>query len=68
MYKHEVESRKHDTYTLYADPMLAQRLRRWPNIESAQDITPILFQCWASVADDGPTLKQHWVKVSRWLG
>ena len=20
----------------------------------------MLFQCWASVVDDGPTLKQHW--------
>ena len=25
---------------------------------------PMLVQCWASVADFGPTLKQHWVKVS----
>ena len=25
---------------------------------------PMLVQCWASVADDGPTLNQHWVSVS----
>ena len=24
----------------------------------------MLFQCWASVIDAGPTLKQHWVRVS----
>ena len=23
----------------------------------------MVSQCWASVADDGPTLKQHWVNV-----
>ena len=27
----------------------------------ARDIHPMLFQCWASVEDGGPTLKQHWV-------
>ena len=25
-------------------------------------------QCWSSVEDDGPTLAQHWVDVSRLLG
>ena len=24
----------------------------------------MLIQCWASVADDGPTLYQHWMNVS----
>ena len=24
---------------------------------------PIMFYCWASVADKGPTLKQHWVNM-----
>ena len=28
----------------------------------------MLFQCWASVIDTGPTLKQHWVNASRLLG
>ena len=23
----------------------------------------MLFQCWPSVVDDGPTLKQHWLRV-----
>ena len=25
---------------------------------------PMLVQCWASVADDGPALNQQWVSVS----
>ena len=33
-----------------------------------QDIHPMLFQCWASVADAGSTLIQHWADVSRFLG
>ena len=28
-----------------------------------QDVDPMLFQCWASVADGGLTLKQHWINV-----
>ena len=28
----------------------------------------MLFQCWDGVRDGGPTLKQHWVIVSRVLG
>ena len=28
----------------------------------------MLCQCWASVADDGPTLKQPWVNASCKLG
>ena len=27
---------------------------------------PMLVQCWASVADVGPTLIQHWISVSCW--
>ena len=23
----------------------------------------MLFQCWVSVVDGGPTLKQHWINV-----
>ena len=26
---------------------------------------PMLDQCWASVADDGTTLSQHWVSVTK---
>ena len=29
---------------------------------------PMLVKCWASVADDSPTLNQHWVSVSCLLG
>ena len=28
----------------------------------------MLFQCWASVVDDGPTLKQHWFNALCLLG
>ena len=28
----------------------------------------MLFQCWASVEDGGPTLKQHWVNVPCFQG
>ena len=42
---------------------------RLPKILSQQtrDVDPVLFQCWASVADGGPTFKQHWVSASRLL-
>ena len=29
-------------------------------IPAARDVQPMLFYCWTSVADDGPTVKQHW--------
>ena len=28
----------------------------------------MLFKCWASVEDGGPTFKQHWVNASCLLG
>ena len=28
----------------------------------------MLFQCWASVEDGGPTLKQHWTNAPCLLG
>ena len=31
-------------------------------------VEPMLFYCWASVADNGPTLKRHWLNVSCLLG
>ena len=30
----------------------------------SRDIQPMLAQCWSSVADDGPTLRQHWLNIS----
>ena len=36
--------------------------------QQTRDANPIAFQCWASVADNGPTLKLHWVNVSCLLG
>ena len=32
--------------------------------EFPENFDPMLFQCWASVCDAGPTLKQHWVRAS----
>ena len=29
---------------------------------------PMMVQCWASVADGGPALNQHWVNVPCLLG
>ena len=31
-------------------------------------IDPMLVHCWASVVDGGPTLDQHWLDVSCFLG
>ena len=44
-------------YVYYLHVIFAEfpvNTRRWPNVR----------ECWASVADDGPILTQHWVKVS----
>ena len=30
-----------------------------PYTKQTRDIAHVLVQCWASVADDGPTLNQH---------
>ena len=58
--------------------MLGQRCRQWPNIDvtsgecllslwilkiSNTRHLPILGQCWASVADCGPTLNKHCAEV-----
>ena len=32
------------------------------------EVYQMLFQCWASVADTGPTLKQHWLRLLWSLG
>ena len=36
--------------------------------QQTRNIALVLFQCWASVADDGPTLIQHMVNVPSLLG
>ena len=36
--------------------------------QQTRDIQPMLFQCWPTVEDGGPALKQHWVDDSRLLG
>ena len=36
--------------------------------QQSQDIHPMLFHCWATGEDGGPTLKQHRVNVSCLLG
>ena len=35
--------------------------------EQTRDIPPVLFQCWHTVFDTGPSLKQHWVIVPSFL-
>ena len=56
----------------------SQHRRRWPNIyigsmsactawpaaQQTRGVEPVLVLCWASVADSGPELDQHWVNVS----
>ena len=47
-------------------PTLGESIRRflilaWQvKLKQAWDIDPMLDQCWANVADSGPTLVQHW--------
>ena len=36
--------------------------------KQTRGIHSMLFQCWASVEDAGPTLKRHWVNASCLLG
>ena len=36
--------------------------------QQTRRIHPKLFQCWASVEDAGPTLKEHWVNVPYLVG
>ena len=31
--------------------------------KQSRGVEQVLFQCWASVADAGPTLKQNWFDV-----
>ena len=37
-------------------------------IQQTRAVDPMLFECWASLADGGPTLKQHKVNVSCLMG
>ena len=30
---------------------------------TALHVVPVLFYCWTSIVDDGPTLKQLWVNL-----
>ena len=36
--------------------------------EQTRDIEPLLFQCWVSVVDGGPTIKQQWLNISCYKG
>ena len=36
--------------------------------QQTRDLHPMLVQCWPTVYDVGPTLKQHWMSVSCLLG
>ena len=37
-------------------------------IQQTRDIEPLLWQCWSTVYDAGPTLTQQWFNVSCLLG
>ena len=36
--------------------------------QQTRDIEPLLFQCWSTVYDAGPTLNQQWLNASCLLG
>ena len=38
---------------------------RWLHVitQQTRGIYPMLLQCWATVEDGGPTLKQHWMNA-----
>ena len=41
--------------------------KHWTTPQQTRDVDPMLVQCWASVADGGPTLNQHRVHVPCFL-
>ena len=50
-------SNSHDRHQLFQSPT-----------QQTRGIHPMLFQCWPTVFDAGPTLKQHWVNAPCLLG
>ena len=50
------------------DVFPAQRDTEVCDFQTYSSIYPMLFQCWPSVCDAGPTLKQHWVNAPCFLG
>ena len=36
--------------------------------QQTRGVEPVLVWCWASAADGGPALDQHWVNISCLLG
>ena len=51
------------TVFLRAKVVRGRSLLYEPASQQTRGIHPILFQCWHTVFDAGPTLKQHWVNV-----
>ena len=47
---------------------IAAAADRLPYTQQKRGIHPMLYQCWTSVEDGGPTLKEHWVNTSCLLG
>ena len=45
------------------DPILAHQ----ELTQQTKDVHSMLLSCWTSVADDDPTLPQHWINVSCFL-
>ena len=46
----------------HIDPAVAQQVVSVS--QQTRGIQPMLIQCWSSVFDAGPTLKQHWLNAS----
>ena len=49
-------------------PTRLQQYAARPAAQQKRGVKPVLIWCWASVADSGPELDQHWVNVSCLLG
>ena len=52
-------------WTFFAD---SRHQRRHTPAKQTQGIHPMPFQCWPTVFDTGPTMKQHWVNAPCLLG
>ena len=61
-----------DKMPILVERVEARRSNGWFNsreiAQQTRDIHTMRFQCWASVEDVGPALKQHWANASCLLG
>ena len=60
---------KHETLTQHLpDIGSVSACTAWLAAQQTRGVEPVLVLCWASVADGGPELDQHWVNLSCLLG